>query len=87
MSAILLLEGEEYGNSSDTVGTSRKHATLQLRNRTVYRDATGSEPLPGGQLPSCIPDVERACVAIKETISHGKHCMVQARSFCKHYKA
>ncbi len=87
MSTILLLEGDDYGTSSDAVGTSRKHATLELRNRTVYRDATGSETLTGGQLASCIPDVDRACVTIKEAISHGKHCMVRASSFCKHYEA
>ncbi len=73
MSTILLLEGDDYCNSSDAVGTSRKHATSELRNRTVYRDATGNEPLTGAQLPICIPDVDRACVTIKETISHGKH--------------
>lgn len=84
---ILLLEGDDYGNSSDAAGTSCKHATLELRNRTVYRDATGSEPLTGPQLPVCIPDVDRACLTIKETISFGKHCVVRASSFCKHYKA
>jgi hypothetical protein len=87
MSAILLLEGEDYWNSSNAVGPSRKHATLELRNRKVYTDATGSEPLTGAQLPVCIPDVDRACVTIKETISFGKHCVVRASSFCKHYKA
>ena len=87
MSAILLLEGEDYGNSSNAVGPSRKHTALDLRNRKVYTDATGSAPLTGAQLPVCIPDVDRACVTIKETISFGKHCVVRASSFCKHYKA
>ena len=83
----LLLEGDDNGNSSDAVGTSRKHATSQLRSRTVYRDATGRKPATGGQLASCILDVDRNSVTIKETISCGQHCVVRASNFCKHYKA
>ncbi len=29
MSMIILLKGDDYGNSSDAVGPSRKHATEQ----------------------------------------------------------
>ena len=57
------------------------------RSRTVHRDAIGREPATGGQLASCILDVDRNSVTIKETISCGQHCVVRASNFCKHYKA
>ena len=84
---IRLLEGHDCGNSSDAAGISRKHATLELRNRTVCREATGSKPWTGGQLASRIPDVDPASITIKEAISLGRHCVVRASSFCKHYRA
>lgn len=82
-----LLEGDDNGNSSDAVGTSRKRTALELRNRTVSKDATGSRPLTCCQSASCIPDVDRACVTINETISHGRHCMLRGSNCCKHQKA
>lgn len=82
-----LLAGDDYWNSSGAAGTSRKHATLEVRNRTVYREATRSKRWTGGQLASRIPDVDRASITMKEAISLGRHCVVRASSFCKHCRA
>ena len=83
----LLLVDDDNGNSSDAVGTNLKRAALALRNRTVYRDASGSKALTASELAGCIPDVDRGSVTIKETISCGQHCMVRASNCCQHYKA
>lgn len=79
-----LHEGDDIGNSSDTVGTSRKAFRYPLRNRVVQDDTTGDEALSDGpcaQLACCIPDVDRAWFTIKEPIHHGRHCMVRSNTF------
>jgi len=83
---LALHEGDDIGNSSDAVGTSRKAFRYPLRNRVVQDDATGNEPLsdgPRAQLACCIPDVDHAWFAIKEPIHHGRHCVVRFNTFCR----
>ncbi|KAL0035950.1 hypothetical protein WJX77_008921 [Trebouxia sp. C0004] len=74
--------GEDNGNFSDAVGISHKHAALELRNEQYI--ATPQE-VSLRQVVSCIPDVDRACVTIKEAITRGQHCMVRQGTFQSHY--
>ena len=83
-----LLQGDDSRFSSDAAGPSRKRAKHGLRSRTVCEGATGSGTVtdePAAQLAACIPDVDRACVTMKEAIGYGKHYVVGASKFCRHH--